>query len=163
MRTAYLKNWTLVAITGQAYWLFGNLYEEVVIAPNWIMNSPLQLKRLHDFFLLTNPTFYFVPLTQLSTLLVWWLTWLNREHTVKKDYQQAAWYALLSAVVNIFIVTTIVIKIFGADFENYGDYLNTLCWRWNVLNIFRMTLVSVTLYYLFNIYRKLDKLSSDRG
>jgi hypothetical protein len=68
------KKWTITAVIGLAYWLFGNLYEEIVFSPNWIMNSQVQLKRLNEFFVNTSPTIYFVPVTQIVTLLVWILS-----------------------------------------------------------------------------------------
>jgi hypothetical protein len=152
------KKWILVAIIGLAWWLFGNMYEAIVISPNWIVNSPLQLKRLHDFFINTSPTIYFVPVTQFATVLVWILWWRNNENTIKKDHAKAGLLAILATALNIFIVTTIITKIFGNDFEKHGDHLATLCTRWNVLNVFRMLLVGFIIHYLFRAFRQLDKL-----
>jgi hypothetical protein len=122
------KKWTITAVIGLAYWLFGNLYEEIVFSPNWIMNSQVQLKRLNEFFVNTSPTIYFVPVTQIATLLVWILSWSNKENSVKKDYQKASIFALIATIFNIIIVSNIAMKMFGSDFQKYGEYLTTLCW-----------------------------------
>jgi hypothetical protein len=152
------KRWTLASIIGLCYWFFGNFYEAIVFSPNWVIDSPAQMKRLNEFFVTTSPTIYFVPLTQIATILVWLLLWKNKVNAIKIELRRASIFAALVTILNVFIVSTIVLKLFGADFEKYGQHLTTLTWRWNILNFFRMILVATTVYYLFNAYRKLDKI-----
>jgi hypothetical protein len=149
---------TLFAILGLLYWFYGNLYEAIVFSPNWIVDSPTQMKRLNEFFVNTSPTIYFVPLTQIATVLVWFLLWKNKVNSIRLELKRASIFAVLVTILNAIIVSTVVLKLFGTDFEKYGDFLTTLTWRWNVLNFFRMVLVAMTIYYLFNAYRKLDKM-----
>jgi hypothetical protein len=158
MTISLQRRLTLFAIIGLSYWFFGNLYEAIVISPNWVVDSPSQMKRLNEFFVTTSPTIYFVPLTQVATVFVWLLLWRNKVISVKSELKYASIFAVLVTILNAVIVSTVVLKLFGADYEKYGDYLTTLTWRWNVLNFFRMLLVALTIYYLFNAYRKLDKL-----
>lgn len=157
MTTSTQKKLILITVIGLLYWFFGNLYEAVVFSPNWVIDSPSQMKRLNEFFVTTSPTIYFVPMTQLATILVWILLWKNKEDSVKSELRRASLFAVLVTVLNVFIVSTVVLKLFAEDFEKYGDYLTTLTWRWNILNCFRMGLVATTIYYLFNAYRKLDR------
>jgi len=158
MKLRNQKKLTLASIIGLGYWFFGNMYEAIVISPNWIVDSQTQMKRLHEFFVNTTPTLYFVPVTQIATLLVWYLFFANKTKTVIPDYKKAAFFSVLVTLVNIYIVSTIVLKLFGADYEKYGEYLSTLTWRWNVLNVLRMILVAIVVHYLFSVYRKLDKI-----
>jgi hypothetical protein len=158
MRTEVQKRLALFTVFGLAWWFFGNLYEAIVISPNWIVNSPDQLKRLHEFFVNTSPTVYFVPLTQLATLPVWLLWGLNKNPDLKKNYRMAGIAALLLTGLNIFIVSTIVTKIFGDNYLSMAADLHAYCFRWNVLNAFRMLLTFTTLCYMFNAFRKLDKM-----
>lgn len=152
------KKITLGAIIGLSYWFFGNLYEAIVISPNWVVDSPAQMKRLNEFFVNTSPTIYFIPLTPIVTIIVWLLLWLNKHHSIRPELRKASLFAVLATLLNAVIVSTVVLKLFAADFAKYGDYLTTLTWRWNILNCFRMGLVATTVYYLFNAYRKLDKM-----
>jgi hypothetical protein len=152
------KRWTLASIVGLSYWFFGNLYEAIVFSPNWVIDSPIQMKRLNDFFVVTSPTIYFVPLTQIATILVWVLLWKNKVSAIKMELRRAGIFAALVTILNIFIVSTVIVKLFAVDFEKYGPYLTTLTWRWNILNFFRMMLVATTIYYLFIAYRKLDRI-----
>jgi hypothetical protein len=61
---------TLIAMPGLLHWFFGNFYEVIVISPNWVVDSPIQMKRHNEFFVNTSPTIYFVPLTQIAPILV---------------------------------------------------------------------------------------------
>jgi hypothetical protein len=140
-----------------AYWFFGNLYEAVVLSPNWIEDSPAQLARLHGFFRNTSPTLYFVPLTQLATVLVWVLWWRNRDDEVKPDYRRAAGSALLLTALNAYIVAALIPRMFGEDYLARPEGLNAAVWQWNVLNVFRMALTAVTGWSLFSAFRKLDR------
>jgi hypothetical protein len=161
MKTAVQKKFALFSVFGLAWWFFGNLYEAIVISPNWVVDSPDQLKRLHEFFVNTSPTVYFVPLTQLATIPVWLLWAANKDHGLKKEYRMAGIFALLLTGLNIFIVSTIVTKIFGDNYLSMATALHDYCFRWNVLNGFRMLLTFLTLYYMFNAFRKLDKMKED--
>lgn len=47
-----------------SYWFFGNPYEQIVIAPNWVVNSVEQIRRFNEFFINMGAAHYLVPLTQ---------------------------------------------------------------------------------------------------
>jgi hypothetical protein len=142
---------------GLAQWLFGNLYEAIVISPNWVVDSPVQMKRLHEFFVNTTPTIYFVPFTQIAVVLVWVVYFTNSYDVAKPDLKWASLFALLATALNILIVSTIIVKLFAVDFMKYGEQLSVLTRRWNVLNVFRMILTAATIWFLFGAFRKLDK------
>jgi hypothetical protein len=151
------KRLTLLAVFGLAHWFFGNLYEAFVFSPNWVVDSAAQMKRLNEFLVNTSPTLYFVPLTQLATVLVWVLWAFNRDEEVKVDYQRAGLWSLLLTVLNVFIVVTVITKLFAIDYLSHADELASYCWRWNTLKLFRMALTATTAAYLFNAFRKLDR------
>lgn len=145
------KWWTLVAVLGLAWWFFGNLYEAVVFSPNWVVDTPAKMARLHEFFTHTGPTLYFVPVTMLATLLVWLLMFANRNAAVRADYRRAGLAALVLTCVNVAIVTTVVTKLFGSAPDA------AVAWQWNVLNVVRMGLTAVTASFLFSAFRRLDR------
>lgn len=147
----------LVATLGLAHWFFGNLYEAVVFSPNWVVDSAEQLRRLHEFFVRTSPTHYFVPLTWAAIVLVWVLAARNHDRELAGDYRRASVFAGLAMGLNLVIVATVITRIFGADYLAHGDELRGYCWRWNVLNALRMALVATTAAYTFNVFRRLDR------
>ncbi len=154
-----MQKWlTLTAVIGMAYWLFGNLYEAIVFSPNWIEDSPAQFARLHGFFGNTSPTLYFVPLTQLATILVWVLWRRNRHDEARRDYRRAGVAALLLTALTVYIVAMLIPVMFGDDYLADPDRLHATAWQWNALNVLRMILTATTAWYLFSAFRKLDRL-----
>jgi len=162
MKPVTQKWWTLVAVIGLGYWFFGNLYEAVVFSPNWVTDSPAQMSRLNLFFVNTNPTLYFLPLTMLATILVWVLLLLNKNNEVRSLYRRASLFALLLTAVNLFIVTTVVTKLFGTQYLTDPGKLTFLAWEWNVLNVVRMALTATTAGIMFNAFRRLDRVGDQR-
>jgi hypothetical protein len=148
---------TLLAVLGMVYWLFGNLYEAVVFSPNWVDDSPAQFARLNAFFTNTGPTLYFVPLTQLATVLVWLLWWRNRDAEVRADYRRAGFASLALTALNAGIVGLIIPRMFGADALANPAGINPAAWTWNILNVGRMILTATTAWYLFQAFRTLDR------
>lgn len=158
MKPTTQKKLILITIIGLLWWLFGNWYEAIVISPNWVVDSPTQMKRLHEFFVNTTPTVYFVPVTILANVMVWVVYFLNRTDIVRSDLKRASIAALVASAINAFIVSTIITKLFAPDFARFGDELSVLTQRWNILNIFRMITVAITIVFLFRAFRKLDRL-----
>ena len=150
---------TLLALLALAQWFFGNLYEAVVISPNWVVDSPRQLTRLNEFVVRTHPAVYFVPASVIGPILVWGLTGLNRDPALTPSYRRASFFAALAMLLNAYIVATIVRKLFGPGYLAHPDDLGTSCRRWNILNVARMTLVAAASVCLFGAFRKLDRKS----
>lgn len=92
-----------------------------------------------------------------STVLVWVLAARNRDRELTRDYRRASLLAAMAMALNLFIVATVVTRMFGADYLALGDELRAYCWRWNVLNALRMALVAATAAYTFNVFRRLDR------
>jgi hypothetical protein len=157
MRPAPQRNLTLVAVIGMAYWMFGNLYEAVVFSPNWVRDSPAQFVRLNEFFSVTGPTLYFIPVTAIAIVLVWVLWWRNRDGELAGDYRRAGQTAVVLAALTVYIVAALIPQMFGADPPTDPASLQSAAWQWNILNVFRMLLAATTAYYLFGAFRKLDR------
>ncbi len=158
MNISKQKTWTLFSLFGIAYWFFGNLYEAIVFGPNWIIENPDHLRYLNAFFVNSSPTAYFIPITLLATFSIWILMFTNKIDIVKREYRIASVLVLIITILTSFIVSLVLSKMFGSGFyENpsEGSFYGKL---WNVLNAFRLLLEIGVIYYLFNIYRKLDKL-----
>src|SRR5690606_15514329 len=105
---------------GYLHWFFGNLYEAVVFSPNWVLDSPAQMERLHGFFVVTSPTLYFVPLTAVATLAVWALPLWRPLPAARGPHRRAAVLALLAMAVNALIVMTIIPRLFGDDYLRHA-------------------------------------------
>lgn len=155
------KALALLALVCLLQWLFGNLYEQVVIAPNWVIDSARQLDRLHQFFVRSTPTLYFVPFTLLASPLVWAAHACNRLPNASATFWSASGCALVAAALNAFIVVTLAIPLFSPEYRLHTDAeLHAMCSRWNVLNALRMVVTAATTYWTFRAFRLLDLASS---
>ena len=148
------RRWpTAAAAAGLAYWFFGNLYEAVVISPNWVVDSSQQLRRLNEFFTVTTPTLYFVPVTMVATVLVWVAHALNRRADLRAAYRRASMLAVALTGLNLVIVTTVLPHLFG----DAGGDPQRWAWTWNVLNGFRMALTAATAITLIGAWDALGR------
>ena len=77
---------------------------------------------------------YFVPLTQLATVLTWALWWRNRDEDVRAHDRRAGLASLADPA-----------------------RLNPAAWAWNALNVVRMFLTATTGWSLFQALRTLDR------
>jgi hypothetical protein len=149
-------------LLGMLHWFFGNLYEAIVVSPNWVLDSPTQLDRLHGLFARSSPTLYFVPISFLAPALAWAAHVKNHAPSAAADFRRASLFAALVTALNAFIVTTIVTVLFGDDYRAHSDTaLHALCVRWNVLNALRMLFSAATAFWLFAAFRKLDRLAPE--
>ena len=142
----------LFALIFLAYWFFGNLYEEIVLVPNHLTNPSEVLTAYHQYFVLSGPTYYFVPLTQTAVLVVFLLYWKSGEGEQMRLLQKAAVFGLLSLLVTALIVTQINFKLFAEDFAQYQDVLFALSVMWLLGNLLRMVLVGGCLYFIWKTY-----------
>lgn len=132
----------IAALIGLAWWFFGNCYEAVVISPNWVIDSPAQLTRLHDFFTVTSPTTYFIPATPLSLILLWAALYLGRRTFPPRLVKAAAVTSIALTALTIAIVTILVDVLFGDDYLDRAGALVRYAWWWNVANLIRMALTA---------------------
>jgi hypothetical protein len=143
-----VRGLTLAAVVAYAHWFFGNLYETVVISPNWVVDTDTQLRRLDEFFVNTDSTLYFVPLFLVGPVLTWILFARNR-----RQYRAASAVALVLTVLNALIVGLVVLPLFDPDVVGK----TSLAWTWNGLNLVRMALTATAGVLMFQVFRKLDR------
>lgn len=135
-----------------AYWFFGNLYEEIVLVPNHLTNPFDVLTAYQRYFVLSSPTYYFVPLTQIAMFVVFFLYFKAEEGEEKDMLKKASIFGLLSLAVTAVIVTQINLKLFSPDFAQYQSELFNLSTMWLIGNMFRMFFVGGCLYFVGKTY-----------
>lgn len=155
MENSMQKRWNLVAVIGLAHWFFGNLYEAIVLAPNMIVNSAVQLQRWQEYFTVTNQIYYYVPFTQISVFIIIILFFTNRLSAIKYDLRMASILGVLSLLLTIYIVTQLNLSLFFGDLNKVSNRLNFMAWQWNIMNAMRVVLVGTTLTFAFKAYEKM--------
>lgn len=135
-----------------AHWFFGNLYEEIVLAPNQLTNSYEALKSWQGYFTITNQIYYYVPFTQIAVFVVCFLYLKSSNEKEKRLLKKASIFGLLSIIITALIVTQLNLKLFFGDIEKYKEQIYNLSVIWLIGNALRLYLVGNTLYYTFKTY-----------
>lgn len=135
-----------------AHWFFGNLYEEIVLAPNQLTNSYEALKSWQGYFTITNQIYYYVPFTQIAVFVICFLYLKSSNETEKYLLKKASIFGLLSIAITAIIVTQLNLKLFFGDIEKYKEQIYNLSVIWLIGNAIRLYLVGSSLYYIFKTY-----------
>jgi hypothetical protein len=145
----------LFSLFGVAMAFFGNLYEAVVIGPNMLEDTVQKMGFFQNFFVATNPAFFYVPVTQLAiiTLVVSWLMAPKHNATLKRQLKFAVTFQLLSVVLSVYIITQINLKLFFGDLSKFNAVeIHAMAVQWNILNMVRIIIIAVSLTFLFKGY-----------
>ena len=135
-----------------AHWFFGNLYEEIVLAPNQLTNSYQALKSWQSYFTVTNQIYYYVPFTQLAVVIIWYLYSKSTDEAEKTLLKKAGIFGLLSILLTALIVTQLNLKLFFGDIDKYKQEIFSLSVVWLIGNALRIYLVGSALYFTFKTY-----------
>ncbi|MGA0560674.1 hypothetical protein ACO2Q8_28675 [Larkinella sp. VNQ87] len=135
-----------------AHWFFGNLYEEIVLAPNQLSNSYQALQNWQEYFTITNQIYYYVPFTQFAVIALIVL-FLKSTHQPEKDLlKKASIHGILAIVLTVLIVTQLNVKLFFGDLDKYRQQIHTLSVIWLIGNAIRLYLVGSSLYYTLKVW-----------
>lgn len=142
----------LFSIFFMALWFFGNLYEELVLAPNQIIDAYEKLQHWQHFFTVTNPMFYYVPFTQIAVVVICLLFFFTSDMEQKMLLNRAMVFGIAGIIITIPIVTQLNSKLFFGDLDKYKEQLQLLSIVWLIGNAVRLYLVGSCLYYLLKTY-----------
>lgn len=139
---------------GIALWFFGNLYEAVVIGPNIAGDSKEQLKAFQQFTVVTNPVYYYIPLTQIAaiTLIVWFVR-TPRKAPEKISLLLACVAEILAVVLSVYVIVRLNMTLFFGSLGESPGELHRLALQWNVLNLVRVVLTAIALLYALRALR----------
>ena len=135
-----------------AQWFFGNLYKEIVLAPNQLTNSYEALKSWQGYFTISNQIYYYVPFTQIAVFIVCYLHLKSKIPKEKVYLKKASIFGLLSIALTALIVTQLNLKLFFGDIENHKSEIYILSVIWLIGNAVRIYLVGSSLYFTFKAY-----------
>src|ERR1700758_296098 len=137
-----------------AHWFFGNLYEEIVLAPNNLVNSFDALSHWQSYFTVSNQIYYYVPITLVAVIVFCILYFKTKDENQKQLLKKAGIFGLLGIAISIVIITQLNTKLFfGNNLTKYKDQLYTLSVIWLIGNAIRLYLVASSFYYIFKTYQ----------
>lgn len=135
-----------------AHWFFGNLYEEIVLAPNQLTNSYEALKKWQSYFTITNQVYYYVPFTQIAVFVACYLYFKAIDKTEKSLLKKASIFGLFSIGITVIIVTQLNVKLFFGDLDKYKNQIYQLSVIWLIGNLVRLYLIGSSLYFVLKTY-----------
>ena len=135
-----------------AHWFFGNLYEEIVLAPNQLANTYEALKSWQGYFTITNQIYYYVPFTQLAVCVVCYLYFKTSNASEKNLLKKASVFGVLAIIITALIVTQLNLKLFFGDIDKYKPEIFHLSVIWLIGNAVRIYLVGSCFYFTYRAY-----------
>jgi len=147
-----VRKLVFVALLLGSYWFFGNLYEAIAMIPNHIVDPVRAVAGYKSYFILSSPTFYFVPLTQLGFLALV-LAWYGAQRPdLKSKLGRGALSMGAALLLTALIVTQIHERFFSAEYATNGEMLRTLAIALFAANIGRLLLVGYAVKCLLDTY-----------
>ena len=141
------------AILTQLQWLFGNIYEEI-LTPNSITASVASLNCYNAFFRITEPYYYYVPLTQLGWLCLVAVAFSSgTPGGLRRLLRYAALFGSFAVALTIFIVVGYNMRMFFGPVARLGSAVHRLYLEWALLNALRIVLVGVECFLAIRAYR----------
>lgn len=141
------------ALLTQLQWLFGNIYEEVLI-PNSIAASIPALNAYNAFFRYTEPYHYYVPLTQFGCIVIWILAMSGSVPSpVKAHLTHAAVAGAMAMSATAFIVIHYNLRMFFGSVDSLGASVHRRYLEWAIWNAIRIVLVGCEVFFAIRAYR----------
>ncbi|OHU33932.1 anthrone oxygenase family protein [Mycobacteroides chelonae] len=148
-------------VFGIAMWFFGNLYEAVVIGPNIAGDTKEQLRAFQQFTVVTNPVYYYIPLTQIAavTLIIWFVRtpWRAPE---KRSLFIASLAEIAAVALSIYIIVKLNMTLFFGSLGETPDELHRLALQWNLLNLIRVGVTALALVFALGALTKVRARTS---
>jgi hypothetical protein len=146
----------LISFFFMAYWFFGNLYEEIVLIPNQLVNPVEALNCWQSYFSITDQVYYFVPCMLIAVIGTCILFFRSKERVQRFFLKRAMIFSMIAAGLTIVIVNEINERLFYGDIEKFKDQILMLVVLWLAGNAIRLYLVGTAMYHLFKaiVYRK---------
>jgi hypothetical protein len=135
-----------------AHWFFGNLYEEIVLAPNQLTSSYKALLAWQGYFTITNQIYYYVPFTQLAVVGVCFLYFKTSNAKEKGRLRKAGIYGIGAIIVTALIVTQLNLKLFFGDLDRHKENLYLLSVVWLFGNAIRIVLIGFSLFNTLEVF-----------
>jgi hypothetical protein len=157
--------WLLsISILGFTHWFFGNLYEQIVLAPNTLGLGVEGLKIWRQFFQFSNPIYYFIPISPISVLATVAALAIGWHSPVKqhKWLIGAASFALFTGLLTVYIVTQINLKLYFGVLSDDVSGLQSTLQLTAVLGKLRLASEAATLYCALRAYLPLLRSQATR-
>lgn len=161
MKNRLFNTLLLFSLIGIALGFFGMLYEGVVLIPNMLDTTPQRMQFWHNFYVVINPIFFYIPLVPLATISLLLLYFYSppQQRTIKKQVGWAGIAQIVAMALTFYIVTKINLKFYLGDIEKYADILPFKMRLVNILSVIRLLFSGLALFFTATSCLKLNRAS----
>ncbi|MBO0931946.1 hypothetical protein [Fibrella aquatilis] len=149
--------WLHFALFGLALWFFGNLYEEVILLPNWLAASLSVLQAYNRYYSVVIQYHYYVPVTQVAVVVLVALCFTSNpaRQTDPSNLRRAALWGTLGLVLTALIVINLNLRLFVGELTLSETEAHRLGLIWMVGNGIRLFCVGMSFRYALSVRDRL--------
>ncbi|GAB2568738.1 hypothetical protein [Spirosoma areae] len=141
------------ALFGLSLWFFGNLYEEIILMPNWLA-APLDvLKAYNRYYSVVIQYHYYVPITQLAVSVLTLLAFRSDPilHVSKPALRRAVVWGWLGIALTAWIVLTLNLDLFIGQLTLTETEAHRKGLVWMIGNAVRLGCVGMALIHTIRV------------
>ena len=145
--------WLHFVLFGLALWFFGNLYEEIILMPNWLVAPIDVLTAYNRYYTVVIQYHYYVPITQLAviTLIVLCFTNNPARQLTQPDLRRAAIWGALGVALTAWIVLSINLDLFIGELKLSEAEAHRKGLIWMIGNAVRLVCVGLSFGYTLRV------------
>lgn len=149
--------WLHFALFGLALWFFGNLYEEVILMPNWLV-APLDVLTAYNrYYSVVIQYHYYVPITQLAVIILIVLCFIDNpaRQLAQPELRWAAIWGALGIALTVCIVLSLNLDLFIGELKLSEAEAHRKGLIWMIGNAVRLFCVGFSVSYAFRVRDRL--------
>lgn len=161
--TRWLRPVLILSLFGHAHWFFGNLYEAIAVAPNWLDDTRAAIESWRAFSRITNPAYYFVPLFWAATPMSLVALVLARRSPGRRALLSASMCSLAATALTVWVVTQLNWTLFFAEPLPADETLVAdLGRQWFWANTVRLALEAAAIAFTWRVLTSLQSVRAAR-
>lgn len=145
------------SLFGLIMWFFGNLYEEIVLMPNWLV-APLDVLQAYNrYYSVVIQYHYYVPTTQLAVLALIWLCVSQNaaRQLATSALRRAMYWGVAGTLLTALIVMQINVQLFLGSVNVPETAAHQMGLVWMVGNALRLFCVGMAIGYTVEVRDRL--------
>ncbi len=153
MKTKTIHRILNFALFGLLLWFFGNLYEEIILMPNWLAAPIDVLKAYNNYYTVVIQYHYYVPITQLAVVAITVLTFRNDPILceVRPALRRATVWGWLGIGLTAWIVLNLNLDLFIGKLTLSETEAHQKGLIWMIGNAARLVCVGLSISYALTV------------
>jgi hypothetical protein len=152
------------SLFGLSLWFFGNLYEEIILMPNWLA-APIDVLRAYNrYYTVVIQYHYYVPITQLAVVVLTVLLFNQSSvlQTSKPNLRRAATWGWIGIGLTAWIVLNLNLDLFIGELTLSEVEAHQKGLIWMIGNALRLLCVGMAIVYTMKIRDQLIRMQAHK-